>query len=85
MPVDPALVEFQAGYSKLLHRPLVQFHQQLSNGSVQVGQTEERAIPDPGQDPPLCDQDGRFNFRFVPSFPRPGRYDNGAVVFGLSW
>ena len=48
-----------------LHRTLVDGVDALANGGVQIGEREERAVPQRRQDPALRDLDTDFDFRFV--------------------
>ena len=50
------------------------------DGLVQLGEAEEAAIAQAGQDPALDDLDADFDFRLVPRFARPRRHDRGVVM-----
>lgn len=67
---------------QLLERPVVQLIQKLPDGLVQLGQTEEGAVAQAGQDPPLGHLDPRLDLGFVLGTPDAGRHHGDAVMDG---
>jgi hypothetical protein len=64
----------------MAHRPAVKLVQQLADGPVQIRQTEEGLVAQPGQDPPLHYLDADFDLGLVSGLANPGGSDHGLVV-----
>jgi hypothetical protein len=62
------------------HAAAIEVLAQLGDPRVQCGHREERLVPESGEDPSLRDLNTDLNFRLVPTFPRAGRQEHGAVV-----
>ena len=78
-PVDP-LEQLAARSAQMAGDPAVQILQQFGDGLVQLGQREEAAVAQTGQDPALDDLDGDLHLGLVARLSRPRRHDGGAVV-----
>ena len=76
------LEEGAPGDPELAHRPRVEPGQQCPDRGVQLGQTEEAAVPQGGEDPPLDHEHARFDDGFIPRVARPGRHHGRPVVLG---
>jgi len=59
---------------------LVEPHQQLADGGVGLGQGEELAVAEGGQDPALGQQDSCLDLGLVLGLAAAGRQDDAAVV-----
>lgn len=62
--------------------PRVERDQQLPDRGVQLGDTEEAAVAQGGQDPPLGHQHIGLDNGLIPRLARAGGYDRGAIVLG---
>mmetsp|Transcript_6076 Transcript_6076/g.24370 ORF Transcript_6076/g.24370 Transcript_6076/m.24370 type:complete len:788 (+) Transcript_6076:480-2843(+) len=65
---------------QLLERSLVEVDEQLGDGPVQLGQAEEAAVAQPGQDPPLHQQNRALDLGLVAGMSRASSQDRAAVV-----
>jgi hypothetical protein len=54
-PLD-LLEQFAAAFADMAHRPVVQLLEQFGDRRIELGQREERAVPEPSQNPALHDQ-----------------------------
>src|SRR5262249_43329103 len=66
---------------------MIEVSEQGANGAIEVRETEERVVAQPGQDPAFDEQDAGFDLGFVPGLVGPGGQNGGAVMggeFGIS-
>ena len=71
-----------AAAGKFLERFLVEFCQQNGDGLIELVETEELVVSEPGQDPAFNDLYAAFHLGLVFGFAHPGRDHNRAVMIG---
>jgi hypothetical protein len=74
------LEELPAGATEVFHGPLVELVEQLTDGLVQVGESEEGAIPQAGEDPTLDHLDTDLHLGVIFGLVRACRNDGRAIV-----
>lgn len=65
---------------EVLHRPVKEDLQLFMNALVEVRQTEEFPVSQPGEDPSLHNLDPNFRLGLVPRFPHPGGNHHCAIM-----
>ena len=76
------LEELSARALQLAHLPAVELLEEFMNRDIDLRDRVERAVAQRGDDPPLDDEDSRFDLRLVPRLTGSRRDHAGAVVPG---
>ena len=77
--VEPRIARASAD-PELLHRTVVELVEQRPDRAIQGVETEEGLMAQPGENPPLGEEDAVFDRGLVAGLPRAGRDHHGPVV-----
>ncbi|WP_245274246.1 hypothetical protein [Mesorhizobium sp. L103C105A0] len=80
-PLD-LLEQFAAAFADMAHGAVVQILQQHRDCDIEIAETEEAPVAQPGQEPALDDQHRALDLALVARLAASGRQDRRVVMFG---